>query len=56
MHRLRDAVPGIKARTDCRDLARQLGLPRRWIPFPHSSGCRHTSVSAGRSTNPTPHH
>ena len=34
MHRLRDAVPGIKARTDCRDLARQLGLPRRRIPFP----------------------
>jgi hypothetical protein len=34
MHRLRDAVHGIKARANCRNLARQLGLSRRRIPFP----------------------
>ena len=33
MLNLRDCVAEIKARTDCRDLAEELGLPRKWNSF-----------------------
>jgi hypothetical protein len=33
MKKIAEIIAAIKARTDCRDLAEEIGLPRKWSSF-----------------------